>query len=111
MRSSSLTALALAFALVACKDKAGDDTGGLTGDPDAGAEVFSSTCAVCHGADGSGIEGSGSDLNEEVPEFSDAELENIIQNGYEEMPPQGLTDQELADVIAYLRETFGEHEG
>ena len=102
MRAIGLT---LALALAGCSDKSADDSGSasLTGDASAGAEIYGLTCAACHGADGNVNEAK---LTEEVPEKSDAELESIILDGYEEMPPQSLTGQETADVIAYLRETF-----
>jgi mono/diheme cytochrome c family protein len=103
------------LALAGCGDK-GDDSGGgddgggdLVGDPVEGAEIFALTCARsdCHGPDGSG---SGSevaaDLAVEVPTKTDAEIMDIIQNGYKSMAPQGLNDQEATDVIAYLRQEF-----
>ncbi len=47
-------------------------------------------------------------LDEEVPEESDEELFEIIDKGYEEMPPQDqLSDQDIRDVIAYLRVLYG----
>lgn len=90
------------LSLVACNGKDGD-TGSLTGDVTRGEAVFE-VCAVCHGADGTG--GSGPSLVEEVPDQTDAELEDIILNGYGDMAAQDLTDQEVADVIAYCRATF-----
>ena len=99
--------------LAACSDK-GSDTGALTGDASAGATEFSNVCAVCHGADGTGETGVAPSLVDAVPEYThDSELSDIILNGFDEanpdyptMPPQDLTDQQVADVIAYLRETF-----
>lgn len=98
--------LVMAMALVGCKDKGGDDSGGgdLTGDATAGAAVYASSCAGCHGDNGN--DGSAADLTAEVPEKSDADLEDIIQNGTGNMPAQGLEAQDLADLLAYLRETF-----
>src|SRR6185503_5535221 len=90
--------------LAGCNGKDGD-TGSLTGDPVAGEAVFGDTCAVCHGADGAGMNNAPS-LAVEVPDQTDAELEDIILNGYGDMAAQDLTDQEVADVIAYCRETF-----
>lgn len=85
--------------------------GGEKGDAVAGADVYGVACVSCHGPDGDlGVETNGvaaSDLNEEVPESSDAELADVIQNGEGEMAATGLDDTETADVIAYLRETFG----
>lgn len=100
-----LTLLALALAGTACNDKGGEDSAtGIVGDAAAGSAIYTSTCAACHGADGNVNEAK---LTEEVPDKSDAELEDIILNGYDEMPPVNLEDQEVADVIAYLRQAFG----
>ena len=83
----------------------------LDGDATAGAEVFAATCGTssCHGPDGSGS-GEAVDLSEHVPHHDDAELVSFYVNGTGEMPAQGLEDQEGADVLAYLRDTFGAHE-
>lgn len=100
----SLLALPL---LVACSGAADKDTGGtdIDGDAAAGADVYASNCAGCHGANGEG--GSGPALADEVPEKSDADLEGIITNGTGSMPGFELEDQEMADLIAYLRENYG----
>lgn len=104
------TILILALSLVACGDK--DDTGGayadilaLDGDTAAGEATFETRCAVCHGADGSG--GTGPDLNAEVPGKSDSDLLGIMLEGSGDMAPVGLTDQEAADVLAYITLNFG----
>ncbi len=88
------------------------------GDPVRGATVYSQTCIACHGADGKGtIPG--------IPDFTSAKgrltktddilLTNIIM-GYQSegalmaMPPKGgnpdFTDQDMADVLAYLHKEF-----
>ena len=84
-----------------------------------GRAAYEISCAVCHGAGGKGdIPG--------VPDFtkkgsslskSDQELFQNILNGYQspgsfmEMPPKGgnqdLTEQDIRDIILYLREEFG----
>lgn len=116
MRTTLLT-LTLAFT-VACGDKdtgSDSDSGGdsqidailaLTGDSAAGATTFANTCAGCHGADGAS--GYAANLVEEIPEKDDAFIVGVIINGYDGgMPAQDLSDQEVADVLAYCRETFG----
>lgn len=78
----------------------------LEGDVAAGATVFGRcTSSACHGTDGNS--GSGSPLSSEVPEASDRGLIDAVLGGEEGMPPQGLTDQEMADLLVYLRDTFG----
>lgn len=97
---------------VACADEGGssadvDAVLALTGDATAGADVFAGSCgqSTCHAADGSG--GEGVDLREHIPEHTDAQLVELMIDGEGEMPATGLTAQEEADVLAYLRETFG----
>lgn len=87
--------------LVACGgDGRIDDVLALEGDPTNGEAVYLDTCASCHGDDGSG--GSGPDIASESE--SEDELAEVILFGEEDMPAfdGDLTDQEIADVIAYL---------
>lgn len=70
----------------------------LSGDDAAGEAIFADNCAICHAADGSG--GSGPSL---TGEELDAELVSIILNGEDSMPSfSELSDQEIADLIAWL---------
>lgn len=84
-----------------------------------GETIFKSLCAACHGQDATGIPSLGKDLvNSEFTDgLSDQEFVDFIIEGRstsdpanttdEEMPPRGgnpdLTEQDLADVVAYLR--------
>ena len=126
MKLSALCLLAnIWFSLAACggEGESGTDAAPAeplsVGDAANGKEVFMGTCFTCHGDDATGIEGSGTNLT--VSEFirtkTDAELVEYIKVGREmndplnttgiAMPPYGanpmLTDQDLADVVAYLR--------
>jgi mono/diheme cytochrome c family protein len=100
----------------------------LTGDPVAGKQVYISQCQLCHGVDGQGnVLNPGSDdgtvppLNPIDPSLvslddktNAANIDLFIQNGSTPsgvnparlMPPfgaqNGLTQQQIADVIAYL---------
>ena len=79
----------------------------LSADESAGAMVFMQNCgsAACHGADGSA--GPAPDLPDEVPEFDDVGLACLLLNGEGDMPSQAtLSDQQLADVLAYVQATF-----
>jgi mono/diheme cytochrome c family protein len=100
--------VALTF-LVACAgskdDTSGDNGGGGGGDATAGAEVYSTSCAGCHGANGN--DGSAPDLTAEVPSKTDEELTTIITEGTGSMGPVSLDDTQLADLLAHLRATFG----
>lgn len=98
-----------------------EDAGELAaGDPEAGKALFASTCAACHGPNGEGVPGLGKDMttSEFIAEQSDAELLAFIKAGRAPtdplnttgvlMPPKGgnpaLTDEQLMDIIAYIRE-------
>ncbi len=87
-------------------DEATDVSDGLVGDAAAGATLFTNNCSFCHGADGGG--GSGPSLIDLVPTLEDADITGTITEGQGNMPAIDLDDQELADVLAYLRDTFGE---
>jgi mono/diheme cytochrome c family protein len=91
--------------LAACggKDDRVDEILALDGDADAGAEVFASTCAGCHGADGGGGSGPNLQGEDEVEEVTE-----VVLYGEEEMPgfDGDLTDQEIADVVAYVTEAL-----
>lgn len=113
------------FTLLACGAPASDDTavatGGVdepgggsgfsTGDATAGEAVYGATCVNCHGATGDlGVPINGtaaSDLGARVPDMSDDEIAHQVQSGGSAMPAQGLDDTDTADVIAYVRATFG----
>lgn len=89
------------------------------GDPVQGAQVYQETCVACHGENGRGaLEG--------VPDFTDPRrrlakpdevlVRNMIE-GFQSpgspmpMPPKGgnpdLSDQDMVDVLAYMRRQFG----
>ena len=88
------------FAVFACS---GSEDTAIVGDATAGEAVYTSACSGCHGAAGEG--GSGPALDGALP-ADDAALEDVILNGTGSMAPVDLAEQDLADVIAYLRETF-----
>mgnify|MGYP006063853625 CR=1 FL=1 len=76
----------------------------LDGDAAAGSSVYTDSCASCHGADGSGD--IGPSLIDAVPEHSDVQIANIVTYGSGDMPAVDCHDQDLADLLAYLFETF-----
>jgi disulfide bond formation protein DsbB len=105
--------------LAACGGGATPTASGPIGDSVAGATKFAGTCSACHGPDAKGLTGLGKDLT--TSEFakgkSDADLLAFVKVGRPTsdplnttgviMPPRGgnpaLTDQDLADIIAYIR--------
>lgn len=88
-----------------------------------GSKVYASTCIACHGKDGVGIQGNGKALakNEFVKSLNDDALLAFIKRGRDPgdpknttgvgMPARGgnpaLTDDDLLDVIAYVRTLQG----
>ncbi len=75
----------------------------LTGDVTNGAAVYDTNCAVCHGDSGEG------DSGPELYETEEAvELADIVWNGSGDMAGYDgfLTEQEVADVIAFVADVF-----
>lgn len=86
-----------------------------------GKAVFTKYCLVCHQADGSGVPGMhpplsqgswvGKDPNELIAVLmkglnGKVEVNGEIYNNF--MPSQAqLTDEEIADVLSYIRSSFG----
>ena len=71
----------------------------LVGDPVNGESIVSGTCMGCHA--------SNPDI-EDSDKMTDEELIELFDNGEGSMPPINLTAQEKMDVIAYLRQEYGE---
>lgn len=98
--------------------------GVLNGDAEAGRGTFMSTCASCHAPNGMGIRYLGKRLvgSEFVNGLTDVELLAFLQVGRDVndplnttgnvMPARGgrptLTDDDLANVIAYIRQLNAE---
>jgi mono/diheme cytochrome c family protein len=84
-----------------------------------GTKLFGSTCIACHGAGGVGIKGNGKALarNDFISSLDDDALLAFVKRGRDPgdpknttgvaMPPKGgnpaLSDDDLLDIIAYLR--------
>lgn len=87
------------------------------GEPNAadGAKVYGQYCVACHQADGSGMNGMlAANFKEEGRlDKSDEELLTSIRDGFQGkvgmMPPwKGtLTPQQMVDVLAHVRATYG----
>ena len=73
-----------------------------------GEKLFRAHCAVCHGLDGSGPRGAGSDLTK--GEFrhgsSDAELRETISEGIDGTDMTGIffDGRQLWQIVAYVRD-------
>jgi mono/diheme cytochrome c family protein len=90
---------------------------GTSGDWNAGSAIYHQTCINCHGEDGKGVRRGVPDFTTGVMAYSTESLLAHIKNGFRgpgrplAMPPKGgnptLTDDDIRNVLAYLRETFG----
>lgn len=96
------------------------DVADSTPDPDMGREIFLQGCVTCHGANAQGLPHQGASLRTStfIASHTDKQLIEFIKKGRPAndpsnrsgvtMPPDGnmpgLTDDRLADVVAYLRQ-------
>lgn len=73
-----------------------------------GATIYSGLCgsSSCHGPNGDDGASNAGDLPAQVPSLTNEDIISVIINGEGAMPAQSLDDQEVADVVAYCRETF-----
>ncbi len=81
----------------------------LSGNSNCGEYWYDALCASCHGADGLGTD-DGPDMRRHVIHHSDLELILVIRGGTGDMPPQPVDAQQTADLIAHLRNAFGEYD-
>lgn len=91
------------------------------GSVEAGKIAYESYCLACHQADGSGVQGLNppliktkwtlgdkNELIKVVLKGLDTEIEVDGETYHNLMPPMShLTDQEIADVLTYVRSSFG----
>lgn len=103
-----LMGTSLVFALAACgggddeaTDNGGNGEGETTDTAGVDAEqVFSQSCAACHGGDLTG--GVGPDISKVGANLSADDIKTIIQEGRGGMPPQNLDDAEATAVADWL---------
>lgn len=90
-----------------------------------GKKVYEMSCLACHQANGSGVPGMNPPLKQTEWVLGDKQrLINIVLKGMDEeievngemynniMPPQShLKDQQIADVLTYVRNSFGNKAG
>lgn len=86
-------------------------TSAPAGAQDAGAALYKTKCAACHGPDGKGETAVGKankirDLGSpEVQQQGDADLTAVITNGKGKMPAYGksLKPEQVKDLVAFIR--------
>lgn len=81
---------------------------------DVGATAYKSNCVVCHGADGTGTPTGKSlkapDLHADVVQkMTDAQIEDQIANGKNNMPPfkSTLSKEQITALAKYVHSEFG----
>jgi len=117
----ALSSLVLSLALAGCggADTSGTDAGvqtrtekigALTGDVAAGQLMYENNgCSGCHGAKGLGTT-AGPALGEPLKNDPKAEVVDVLLNGVKGTAMSSyasLTDQQIADLYAYMKATFG----
>lgn len=89
-------------------------------DANKGKGVYSKTCIACHQATGAGIPGAfpplaksdylNADVNRAIKQVIKGSNGPITVNGKKyttPMPPQALSDQQIADVLTYVYASWG----
>ncbi|MGH9651422.1 MAG: c-type cytochrome [Terriglobales bacterium] len=92
--------------------------GSAAGDTNRGRSIYARSCLKCHGATGAGVPAIAKALkvemkalgSEEVQKLTDEQIKKDITEGTGKMQKvAGLSEQDIADVIAYIR-TFAKKE-
>jgi mono/diheme cytochrome c family protein len=104
----------LAIALIGLSVK------GFSQDANKGKGVYTKTCIACHQATGAGIPGVfpplaksdylNADVNRTIKQVIKGSNAPITVNGKKyttPMPPQALSDQQIADVLTYVYANWG----
>jgi len=117
MKRELLTAMAVSMLALPlwAEDSRPDTTGWFENpaklDQQGGAEIYRAVCAACHMPDGRGAVGAGmypalaGNENLAYPDYP----VHVVLNGLRAMPALGgqLDDQQVADVVNYVRTSFG----
>jgi mono/diheme cytochrome c family protein len=93
---------------------------GFSQDTNKGKGVYTKTCIACHQATGTGIPGAfpplaksdylNADVNRAIKQVIKGSNAPITVNGKKyttAMPPQALSDQQIADVLTYVYANWG----
>ena len=79
-----------------------------TSDIEAGARVYVADCALCHGANGDGVDGVNLRIGRFRTARSDEDIRAVITEGVagSRMPSFDLSAAELNGIVAYIRAGF-----
>lgn len=86
---------------------------GGEGDPQAGGDLYVENCAVCHGVNGQGRIGAnlqnfpGIDVNAALTQTIRDGISGTVMPAWAASNGGPLTDGQIADIVAYIRATFG----
>ena len=98
-----IAAISLLFLTVACGSSNSDGQG--TVEVNVGEEIYSNSCAVCHGPNGDLGVGGATDLSQTV--LSRDSIISVVQKGRGGMPPQDhvvSNKSELEEIADYVLE-------
>ncbi len=85
----------------------------IEGDPERGGKLYVENCAVCHGVDGNGRVGatltafSGIDIDAALTQVITSGIEGAVMPAWGEAGGGPLSDQDIADIVAYITSAFG----
>jgi mono/diheme cytochrome c family protein len=115
IRRASAVCAALIFSAAAAAQGLSSMSRGRVFEEQGGEALFAHVCAACHQPNAKGATGAGSyPVLAENKNVASAEyLETLLFNGQRAMPPLGwmMSDQQVADVINYVRSHFGNNYG
>ncbi len=86
----------------------GEKVAALTGTAATGKPLYEANCIACHLADGTG-NASGANIKNQAKTQTVTQLATTIISGKDKMVAYGsmYTDQQVADIVAYVKATFG----
>ncbi|WP_421120307.1 PQQ-binding-like beta-propeller repeat protein [Aquihabitans daechungensis] len=105
----AILAVAVACGAAACASDEGSDGSPAPSD---GAAIYAANCATCHAADGSGGQGPAIGDGAAGGSMSEDAMVDLVTNGKGAMPAwKGtLSEDEIAEVVAYVRTDLGRDE-
>ena len=120
MKYVLLSIVLLGILIIACTSKEKEQDGKLKASIERGADIYKDFCVVCHQTYGEGIENTYPPLaksdylmtnrTESIKAIKFGQTGKIVVNGKtynNAMTPLGLYDEEVADVMNYITNSWG----